>query len=484
MENMSIPVNIQFDSAKPVNDSFTSFACKIMAIGKNRNGSAFSRSTVEAAIDKFRNLPITAFVYTGDDGKKHIAGHEMKVVEEDGKYKWQTKCVPYGVIPADAEFGFEDVTEEDGTVATYLVTSAILWTKKYPDIVEAAYGVDGSYWASMEINVLGTHKEEGDAYIEITDFTPEAFTLLGKSDDPKYNVTPCFPSAGLIPYSLDEQFSTLMEEFKTALAECFAEKDGGETMKDELDVVENQPEEIQEQEFQAEEAAEEQQPEQEEFEQKDTEPECFALWSKLTGAVNKAVNSLGYSTDGVFVFYHPVDFDDQYIYVYRYYYEDGMADFEKSPMRFAYTKHETESDVTIDIAAEGEQMYIEWLTKEQYDTVKGMERSFAEYKESHSTDNDTVNELIKFKQDRLAQDRAEAVNAVFEQFEDLSGNNDFEALKQNVGDMDVADIEEKCFAIRGKIMKPKTKTPVRTPIIKEEVQPEPYGGIFSYYGKK
>ena len=485
MENMSIPVSIQFESAKPVNDTFTSYDCKIMAIGKNRNGSAFSRETVEAAIDKFRNLPITAFIYVGDDGKKHIAGHEMKVVEEDGRYKWQTKCVPYGVIPADAEFKFEDITEENGTVATYLVTSAILWTKKYPDIIEAAYGADGSYWASMEINVLGTHKGDGDTHVEITDFTPEAFTLLGKSDDPKYNVTPCFPSAGLVPYSLDEQFNTLMEEFKAALAECFAGTDGGETMKDEeLDVIEEQ-EEVFEEEEKIEEMPVEEPEEQEPIEEPcvDETPEQFTLMSAKMKAMQLAVDSLAFHTDASCAFFMLADFDEKYAYVYQYYYEDGMADFEKTAWRYSYTAVENGDEYNVEIANEGERMYIEWLTEEQRDAVKNMERSFAEYKESHTTDNDTVNELIKFKEERLAQDRVNAVNAVFEQFDELGGNADFEALKQNTGSLDVDEIEEKCFAIRGKIMKPKTKTQVRTPIIKGNAPEEPYGGIFSYYKK-
>jgi len=494
MERMSVPVSMRFEEQSPVNSSFTRYQCRILALGKNQNGSYFSRDVVEAAVDKFKNIPITAFVYDGEDGEKHIAGHEMRLVERDGDYQWQTRCVPYGVIPADAEFVFEDVTEENGSVATYLTTSAILWTKKYPDIVEAAYSGDKSYWASMEIQVDKMQKlKEDERYFEILEFTPDAFTLLGKSDDPDYNVPPCFPSAGLVPYSLNEQFSTLMEEFKLALSECFARDNGGEqgtmeqeAMNQESVVVEefSTTEEVVEEQFNSEE-----QPETEEVEAGVDTPEIpgrFATNNAKREAIMSAVCGLNEEDKDEYVCYYLCDFDDNYAYVIREKYSRENDEYTKSVGRVPYAMADSGDFIAVEITGGFEEMYARWLTKEELDRIDGVAVAFEQYKETHSVEDTEVEELRKFKAERLEADRRAAVNAVVEQFSDLDGNAEFNELKSSAMDMDIADFEEKCFALRGKMMKPKAKTALRVPIVKEneKMGDELYGGAFTVYGYK
>ena len=48
---------------------------------------------------------------------------------------------------------------------------------------------------------------DDNSYRNITDFSFDALCLLNKSDDPKFNVEPCFPSSSFVPadFSAEEK---------------------------------------------------------------------------------------------------------------------------------------------------------------------------------------------------------------------------------------------------------------------------------------
>lgn len=102
--------------------------------------------------------------------------------------------------------------------------------------------------------------------------------------------------------------------------------------------------------------------------------------------------------------------------------------------------------------------------------------------------NTELNELRQYKQAKLSDERKTAEGAVFAMFPDLSGNEAFEKLRGNCAEMSIEDIEDKCFAIRGRTMKDqkfavqKPGTP-RLPIEKG-ADNEPYGGIFAEFPPK
>lgn len=101
-------------------------------------------------------------------------------------------------------------------------------------------------------------------------------------------------------------------------------------------------------------------------------------------------------------------------------------------------------------------------------------------------------ELKKFHDETVASQRKAAMDEVFASFGDLVGNESFEALKANYGDLTVDEVNEKCFAIRGRSMKvtfsanqqapASVKLPVERGVKSGEV--EPYNGIFAKYGFK
>ena len=488
-----------------------------MALGKNRNGSHFSKESVEAAMSTFKNIPVIAFLYEGEDGNLHVAGHEMKVVERDGRMQWATKCIPYGTVP-DQAFTFEEVTESDGTKATYLTGEVILWSGKYPEIMDAIYSDECYYNQSMEIKCLETQKLESDErYIDITKFSASALCLLGKSDEDDYNVTPCFPSSSVVPYSFDEQFDKLMDEFKFALADCFSKNDtdGCEvkemnveailaelnlTMEQiDFEITEDMTEEMLRDRLGAialvlsnelEDQFEQQVENQVEEHTDDQIAEFSSTYMQKREAIANALNSIAVrDTDNDhYEHYWMMDFNDEYLYVEHYTFMNGND--ESNVGRIPYTYSEEEKTVTLN--GEFEEMFIKWLTAEELEALGREKDEFEAYRESHSTENSEVEELRAFRDERLAEDHRIEVEAVLAEFEDLRDNEEFTALAEvAVQYTDMEQLKDRCYAIRGKTMKenfsqktqPTNTIPVANQVNTTNSTNELYGGLFSIYGQ-
>ena len=84
--------------------------------------------------------------------------------------------------------------------------------------------------------------------------------------------------------------------------------------------------------------------------------------------------------------------------------------------------------------------------------VSSNEKEFirAEVEAEFAAEKQELTELRAFKAQRLAEEHQAQADAVFAQFSDLAGNETFEALKSGCSEMSKEDIEEKCYAIRGR----------------------------------
>lgn len=97
-----------------------------------------------------------------------------------------------------------------------------------------------------------------------------------------------------------------------------------------------------------------------------------------------------------------------------------------------------------------------------------------------------LNSLRKFKEDVLDNEREEAETAVFSTFEDLDGMEAFETLKKNSKDYSIEDLEEKCFALRGRktsklSFNSQNNRAPKLPVTTQDNNNEPYGGLFIKY---
>ena len=97
-------------------------------------------------------------------------------------------------------------------------------------------------------------------------------------------------------------------------------------------------------------------------------------------------------------------------------------------------------------------------------------------------------ELKKFHDETVAAQRKAQLDEVFAAFADIAGNESFEELKNNCGDMSVDEVTEKCYAIRGRSVKVNfsmnnQQQPVRLPVERKlPVKNDPYNGVFARYG--
>ena len=249
-KHTSLKFKAKVTPIEKINDEFTLCKCYVQGVGKNRNFSYMSKENIQRCLPTLSYAPVVVHLIDKLDedgnptGEKYMGGHDYYI---DDDWNLKSACVPYGVVKADS-FEFETVKEYEDEIETeYLTAEVILWTGRYPELMEAIYSDDFYFNQSMEINVSEFRPYEEDSnYTELTDFTYSALCLLGKADDktsPEHT-EPCFVESKVIPvqYSLErEDFSKVMGELKNELAFYF-NKDKIDGKEDE--VVENEKEEV------------------------------------------------------------------------------------------------------------------------------------------------------------------------------------------------------------------------------------------------
>lgn len=202
---------------------FTKCRVYVMASGRNANGSDITYEAMEKCIEQLPNTPIVGHLYKKNDHYV-VGGHDSKVViDDENGFQIVDETVPFGLIPENSDPKIERVLEPDGkTYNYYLSCNAILWTGRY-NIMDAKYSDDIYFNQSCEI-LIDSAEYDKDDYLVINSFTLDALCLLGKSDNPRENVTPCFASCRverLKDFSINNneafknEFSLLMQELKT-----------------------------------------------------------------------------------------------------------------------------------------------------------------------------------------------------------------------------------------------------------------------------
>ena len=136
----TVEFNAKVTPVKPLNDEFTLCKCYVMALNKNRNLSFISKDAADAALPTLFNIPVIGHLYVDDEGKYHMGGHDMTIVQNaDGQFEFKSICVPYGVVPQQDNIHYEDIQEPNGDIHTYIVSDVILWTGRFPELHEAVY---------------------------------------------------------------------------------------------------------------------------------------------------------------------------------------------------------------------------------------------------------------------------------------------------------------------------------------------------------
>lgn len=475
------------------NDSFDSCVIRVMYHGLNRKGMIIDKATVERAIPSLYYCPI---VTNYDIEADTFGGHDITVVKrDDGSIRMLNLTDGIGVIPNDADYFWETVTEADGQEHEYLNVSAILWKRS------AAYEKikrDGFAAHSMEIDISAYHKT--DAGIVVDDFQFEAFTVIG--------VEPCFESS-CVHFSIDEwhdPLSAMLADYKQAFSSVdtvpavndITPVKGGTTQLDltkllaEFGLEENDVNfeigEMTEEDVRAKFAAIKETknadatPEQEEIPEQTFSLPASEIEAQISNtlATMKMIDDYWHEET---IRYWYQDRDDAAGEIYLY---DRQ---NKYVVGVKYTLSGDKVVIDFDSAKHKRVQYVDFEEGAPEYTPM-MFGDFQKEVEAHvDALKQQIAELSKFKADKEHEEAEAAAQKVFSAFSDLVGNADYDALINNHDGMVCDAIEKECYAIRGKSMQAPVKFsmndgPNRIPVMPEDKggnSDEPYNGLFKQY---
>ena len=510
-EKISLLSNLKFSSFEKLNENFLKAKCYVLSLGKNANKSHFSKENVDRAYPSLAYAPVIGHLMVDDNGVYHLGGHDYHLDMNDLKLKSQ--CVPFGVaVPSESPV-YEDVTEENGNVSTYLTCEVIIWIGRYPELADAFYSDSVFTNQSMEIFYSNSAPLKDDpTYTDIIDFSFDALCMLQKSDDDKFNVTPCFPSASIVPitYSIDKnEFSSLMGELKEELSLYFSknnsdEKGGKVNLDEKLEILQKFNKTIEDLDFSIDDmSVEDLSAKMEElFGEKEpkAEPIAFsATYKEKRQALQNALDPIVVKdAEGNYVeetYFYIEDFSDEYVFVEKDHWTAN--DYDCKYGRFAYTFDEATRTATI--SSEFEEMVKVWLTLDEkakvdeeranYETkYSDLEKEFSDYKAEHSFLDSEFNALKEYKENKEVEERKCAEDALFADYEETIGETEeFKSLKEKASEFSLDALKKECLCIVGMYsMTNKTKETNKSDSLKFSLEPEvsedePYGGLMKKY---
>lgn len=197
-------VKASLNNFQNIDKNFSRGSVKVMYVGRNRNGSYFTRQAVEDALGSLKNMPV---VGEWSDDNEDYKGHGGKIVMTDDDIKMIPTTRPWGVIPES--FTHEWIQEDIGggrTKETLVIHNVILWTAHYEQALSALLKNSSQ---SMEIEIVDGDWNEELEIFDIKKFNFLSLCILGE------NVEPAFENSHF--YTLDKK--TFEAEFRTMLHE-------------------------------------------------------------------------------------------------------------------------------------------------------------------------------------------------------------------------------------------------------------------------
>lgn len=513
-DHLRLTYSSSIDRLCELNSSFDSGILKVAYTGKNRNGSFISKEAFERSISTIYNCPI---VCNYNRERDEIGSHDVEIVMKDGAPQIINITHPVGVIPESAKYWFEELEDEYGNTHEYLCVEALVWKRQ-----EAYAKIKGNVVTdeSMEIRVTSGRMEDGIYVIDAFEFL--AFCLLEAAE-------PCYESAGLELYSADlfrQRYAEMVSDFKSAFGKVIT--------SDEVDIYKRT-----EQTKGGKEYLDKKMELLAKFgvgaDQLDIDIEAMSLeeleaaLTELAAGGDQRPADVGYALTGeqfreelidalrvettetvwgetsryVYCDYDAVtsevfgyDLNDWRLYGFTFSVNGDTVsvDFEsKKRKKFSivdFDEGDSEQNFEAMFTTVGEIMVSAKSTElsEQFETEKrDLESKFNAASDTNRILSETIEELRAFKQKTLDEERSAEESAVFAMFDDLVGIEAFEELKQNCSELSIEELEEKCYALRGRnsvhaFSAAKSASGVRVPIDgrggDRPQNDEPYGGLF------
>ena len=447
----SVNFDVKLVPQKKINNEFTLCKCYAFGLGKNRNYSHISKENMERCKSTLSYAPVVGHLMEkyDKDGNvigRYFGGHDYTITED-----WELKplTVPYGVVVADS-FQYEMVNEyKDNHEREYLTCDIILWTGRYPELLEAVYDETTYFNESAELNVEEYRPLEDDSnYVDITDFTFSALCILGKSEDAQYHTEPCFIESKIQPKQFSvctDEFAEAMNEMKEKLSFCLKNQssttvtdvtmevdidknNGGSTMAEEIknEVVDEVTETV------VEETLEE------------------TVENTVEDVAEEVVEETTDETTEEIV-------------------EETVEENKEEASTEEVVEETTEETVVEESNEDYSVLYSE--LKEKYDALE----------------NEVVS-LREYKQTKESEERKCAEDALFADYEETIGETEeFKSLKEKASEFSLDALKKECLCIVGMYsMTNKTKETNKSDSLKFSLEPEvsedePYGGLMKKY---
>lgn len=443
----SVNFDVKLVPREKINNEFTLCKCYAFGLGKNRNYSHISKENMERCKSTLSYAPVVGHLMEkyDKDGNvigRYFGGHDYTITED-----WELKplTVPYGVVIADS-FQYEMVNEyKDNHEREYLTCDVILWTGRYPELLEAIYDETTYFNESAELSVEEYRPLEDDSnYVDITDFTFSALCILGKSDDAQYHTEPCFIESKIQPKQFavqTDEFAEAMNEMKEKLSFCLKNQssttvtdvtmevdidknNGGSTMAEEIknEVVDEVTETVVEE------------------------------------TVEETVE----------------DVAEEVV-------EETTDETTEEIVDETVEEHK-EDTPTEEVVEEATEETVVEESNEDYSVL------YSELKEKYDALENEVVSLREYKQTKESEERKCAEEALFADYEEIIGETEeFKSLKEKASEFSLDALKKECLCIVGMYsMTNKTKETNKSDSLKFSLEPEvsedePYGGLMKKY---
>lgn len=539
-------MNLTFDSnvskLTEVNKSFDAGVIRIAYTGENRNKSFISKASFEKALPSIYNCPI---VCNYDISTDELGGHDIELVRDsEGALRIINTTDPIGVIPESAKVWFENYTGEDGIEREYLYAEALFWKR------QAAYQKvkkDGITNQSMEISVNDMETKDGLYYIKDFEFTAftaigvepcfedaaievfsqraykeqlsemmndlrASFNLVTSSDEDVDDIHPHYFTKGDVEtlkdkielaekYGIDvEALDFSIEDLSIEeLTEKFEAMQTSESVNDSDAESAPQEETFAEVEEETESAVEESESEVEEAEE-EAPTEEFVLVRNMVEEFRRELEThpvMNRWGEKCPYWYEDFDADKSELYVqdpvdFLYYALSYRFDNDKCIVDFGSKKRVLISFVDF---VEGSEQSVDpamvsmfEALDEKFAAKESAESAYAELNEKFNALEATCEELRNFKASVESAAAEQERNELFSKFEDLADVDAFKELQANADQYDLATLEEKCFAIRGRqgvsvnfSLHENSSSPKIKLDTKRSNSPKPYGGVVEHY---
>lgn len=175
-------IPIQFEALQQLDERFMKIKVWILNIGRNYNGSIFTKEAVMKALPSIALTPILGYIRKNDDGDMDFSDHRIVLEVDENGIREKYLGSAYGVIPENPNAKFELRQNEYGGIEEYLTVEGLLWTK-FDEAIDIM-NRDAIKFQSMELSEKYDGYFNNEGFFVFTDFKFFGCCILGNEYEP------------------------------------------------------------------------------------------------------------------------------------------------------------------------------------------------------------------------------------------------------------------------------------------------------------